>query len=116
MTDPVDSRERLATLEAQMIALRGLPDRMTRVEEKVGGYEKTLFREVDGLREQQKSHKEEIKSDISSLQTSVDTLGKLATTGKTSLRTLLWIGGAIGGLLTVSIAAINALKNLATGS
>jgi low affinity Fe/Cu permease len=52
---------------------------------------------------------EAMKADMQSLNTSVASLQTLATEGQTSLKTLLWLGGAIAGISAFLIMLYNLL-------
>jgi chromosome segregation ATPase len=52
---------------------------------------------------------EAMKADMESLNTSVASLQTLATEGQTSLKTLLWLGGAIAGISAFLIMLYNLL-------
>lgn len=43
---------------------------------------------------------EELRKDIESTNTSITNLQQLASEGKTSLKTLLWLGGAVAAVTT----------------
>jgi hypothetical protein len=50
-----------------------------------------------------------MKNDMESLNTSIASLQTLATEGQTSLKTLLWLGGAIAGISAFIIMLYNLL-------
>jgi hypothetical protein len=51
--------ERIGVLEKSFHAMSSLPTQMAAMGQKVEGMEKSMIREMDGLREQQKAHKVE---------------------------------------------------------
>lgn len=63
--------ERLWAVERDMLALKDLPGQVSEVKSSVGGLKDTLFREVDGLREQQKAHKVEQTNDRDKYQAEI---------------------------------------------
>lgn len=59
-------------LEKRADAMRDIPQTVAAVSAKVDGLEKSLYREVDGLREQQKAHKEEAAKSMEETREKMD--------------------------------------------
>ena len=49
----------------------------------------------------------EIRGELKAMHYKIEGVSELATKGKTSLKTLLWVGGAIAGLTAFIIMIIN---------
>ena len=56
--------ERITVLERQSATMAALPGRVDALTQQVTGLDKSMIREIDGLREQQKAHKEETAQDM----------------------------------------------------
>lgn len=71
MTDENEHGARIGSLEREITTLRQLPERVATVSAQVTNLSASMIREVDGLRAQQKAHKEEATKDRDSYQTEV---------------------------------------------
>lgn len=81
-----DHGARIGALEREMTALRQIPEKVAAVSEQVANLSTSLFREVDGLRAQQKSHKDDATKDRDEYQAEV----KLALKDQKDWMIKLW--------------------------
>ena len=110
--DTPEGKERMRALEVKIQGMDGLPDRMTRVEAELGSLKGTVYREIDGVREQQKAHKAEVMGEIRDVKDGLAELKDLASSGKSTLRALLWVGGATAALLGLLPSLWNMIRGV----